>query len=60
MTIHGIITLLIIFITFIILMCEKFPADIVMFSGQTLPSEFTRPEVAEMLMKGMKRNNAKD
>lgn len=33
MTIHGIITLLIIFITFIILMCEKFPANIVKFSG---------------------------
>ncbi|PGZ06971.1 SLC13 family permease [Bacillus cereus] len=33
MIIHGIITLLIIFITFIVLMCEKFPADIVMFSG---------------------------
>lgn len=29
-------------------------------SGQTLPSEFTRPEMAEMLMKGMKRGNAKD
>ncbi|CAG9612823.1 Sulfate adenylyltransferase [Bacillus rhizoplanae] len=29
-------------------------------SGQTLPSEFTRPEVAEVLMKGMKRSNAKD
>lgn len=29
-------------------------------SGQTLPSKFTRPEVAEMLMKGMKRSNAKD
>ncbi|MBJ8055338.1 sulfate adenylyltransferase [Bacillus cereus] len=29
-------------------------------SGQTLPFEFTRPEVAEVLMKGMKRSNAKD
>ncbi|MBF7150275.1 sulfate adenylyltransferase [Bacillus toyonensis] len=29
-------------------------------SLQTLPSDFTRPEVAEMLMKGMKRSNAKD
>ncbi|MGF9814340.1 hypothetical protein [Bacillus toyonensis] len=29
-------------------------------SGQTLPSEFTHPEVAEILMKGMRRSNGKD
>ncbi|WP_306473041.1 hypothetical protein [Bacillus cereus] len=29
-------------------------------SGQTLPSEFNRPEMAEMLMKGLKRGNAND
>lgn len=33
MTIQGIISLPFIFITFIILMCEKFLADIVLFSG---------------------------